>query len=63
MTLRALTTLWLSCWFAVSCAFGIPDYLPPPPKPEPCEVHMKVDGKYKGCISREHFERIMKGQL
>jgi hypothetical protein len=46
-----------------ACALGIPDYLPPPPKPEPCHVHIKVDGRYKGCVSREHFERIIREQL
>lgn len=61
MKLHHLTAVWFLA--IAACAIGIPDYLPPPPKPEPCNVHVTVDGEYKGCVSHEHFERMMRGQL
>lgn len=39
---------------------GIPDYYPPPPKPEPCEVVVVTQPNNTArCVSREHARRDM----
>lgn len=46
--------------FLPGCVMGIPDALPPVPKPKECKVHLTVDGKYKGCMDNEEFQRWRK---
>lgn len=39
------------------CAAGIPDYYPPPPKPKPCHVVVKVDNGKWHCYERGEVQR------
>lgn len=64
MKLRTLTTLLLSCWFAVSCVFGIPDYDHniEPEADKPC-TPVYVDGVVRACLSEEDMEKWVRKNL
>jgi len=56
MALALFTALFLG-----GCVqMRIAAYYAPPVPPEPCQVDVTEDGRYKGCISHAHAQEILK---
>ena len=57
-------TVTLLALLCAGCVTGIPDYYPPPPKPEPCEVWIIVrPDNTARCVSRERMRRELCGKI
>lgn len=61
--MRRLAALITSLSLA-GCAMGIPDADPPVPPVKPCQVWIVLEPDHTAsCVTRDEFERAMKGVL